>query len=184
MKKLAIVAAVCVATLLAGAYYYFAGKEYVIRVPESTIQSKLGEKLPLTKTYLFIIQITLSNPRVELENGSDRVAAGLDVEFNITINNNPKSLGGKVDISGGVIYVSDKGQFFLTDPVIEDLSVQGIAPEYTGKANEALTRALSEYYKTHPIYTLRVTDAKQAAARMVLKDVIIENKELVVTLGI
>ncbi len=43
---------------------------------------------------------------------------------------------------------------------------------------------MAKYYEENPIYTLRVTDAKQAAARMVLKDVIIENKELVVTLGI
>jgi hypothetical protein len=31
---------------------------------------------------------------------------------------------------------------------------------------------------------LRATDLKKAAARMVLKDVVVENKELVVTLGI
>lgn len=183
MKKVAIIATVVVA-LLVGAYYYFAVKEYVVRISESNIQGKLEKKLLLTKTYFFIIEITLNNPRVHLENGSNRVAAGLDVEFNIKINNNSKPLGGKVDASEGVLHLSDKGQFFLTDPLIEDLTVQGIAPDYTDKANKALTKALTEYYKKNPIYTLRVTDAKQMAARMVLKDVIIENKELLVTLGI
>jgi len=184
MKKVAIVAVAILIALLAGTYYYFSGKEYVVRLSESDIQGKLEEKLPLTKTYLFIIQVTLNNPRVNLKNGSSKVGAGLDVVFNITLNKNPKPFGGTVDVSGGVRYLSEKGQFFLTNPVIESLTVQGIDPKYTNKANKALTKALAEYYKNHPIYTLRVTDVKQAAARMVLKDVIVKNQELVITLGI
>lgn len=184
MKKVAIVAVVILSTLLVGTYYHFSGKEYVVRLSESDIQSKLEEKLPLTKTYLFIVQVTLNNPRVHLENGSKKVGAGLDVEFNITLNTNPKPIGGTVDVSGGVLYLAEKGQFFLTDPVIDNLTVQGIAPKYTDKANKALTKALAEYYKNNPIYTLRVTDAKQAVAKMVLKEVIVENQELVITLGL
>jgi len=183
MKKVAIAFAILIA-LLAGTYYYFSGKEYVVRISESDIQDKLEEKLPLTKTYLFIIQVTLNNPRVNLKNGSNKVGAGLDVVFNITLNKNPKPLGGTVDVSGGVRYLSEKGQFFLTNPAIESLTVQGIDPKYTDKANKALTKALAEYYKNNPIYTLRVNDLKQAAAKMVLKDVVVENQELVITLGI
>ena len=177
-------AATILIAVAVGVYFYFSGKEYVVRISESEIQEKLQEKLPLMKTYYFIIQVTLDNPRVHLENGSNRVGAGLDVVFNITLNKNPKPLGGTVDVSGGILYSAEKGQFFLTNPVIENLEVQGIPQDYTDKANKALTKALAEYYEKHPIYTLRATDAKQAAARMVLKDVIIENRELVVTLGI
>ena len=72
----------------------------------------------------------------------------------------------------------------LTDPVIERMSVQGISQEYLEKANSALTKALADYYSKHPIYTLSTLDAKQTAARMVLKNVVVENRELVITLGI
>jgi hypothetical protein len=65
--------------LVVGAYFYFSGKEYVVRITESEIREKLSEKLPLTKSYFFFIQITLKNPRIRLENGSDRINAGLDV---------------------------------------------------------------------------------------------------------
>lgn len=167
-----------------GAYFFFVGKEYVVKLSEPDIQAKLQEKLPLTKTYLFIIQVTLDNPRVNLENGSNKVKAGLDILFNITLNKVPKPLGGEVDISGGVLYLAEKGQFFLTNPIIENLKVQGIPQEYTDKVNKALSKALAEYYKEHPIYTLRATDVKQAAARLILKNVIIKNKELIITLGI
>ncbi|MDH3974548.1 MAG: DUF1439 domain-containing protein [Deltaproteobacteria bacterium] len=151
---------------------------------ESDIREKLDKKLPLTKSYFFIIQITLQNPRILLENGTKRVNAGLDVLLNIKIDKNPKPLGGSVDVSGGVRYLAEKGEFYLTDPVIESLGVQGIPDKYMQKVNKALTKALAKYYDENPIYTLNLGDGKQAVARMVLKDVVVENKELVVTLGI
>ena len=184
MRKPAIATAVVLLLLIVGGYWYFSGKEYVFRFPEAQIRETLAKKLPMTKTYLLIIQVTLDNPRVLLENGSNRVNAGLDVTLNVTVDNNPEPLGGSIDVSGGVRYEAEKGQFFLTDPVIEKLQVQGISPAYTEKTNNALTKALAEYYSERPIYTLSDLDAKQLAAQMVLKDVVVENKELVVTLGI
>jgi hypothetical protein len=177
-------AVIILIAVVAGAYYYFSGKEYVIRLSESDIQKKLEEKLPLTKTYLLIIEVTLNNPRVHLENGSGRVGAGLDVEFNITLNKTLKPIGGTVDASAGIRYVAENGQFFLTNPIIENLEVRGVPEKYIDKINFALTKAIAEYYARHPIYTLKTSDTKQALAKMVLQDVIVENNELVVTLGI
>jgi len=54
MKKISLVAIVVVLTVIAGAYFYFSGKEYILRIPENEIQQKMAEKLPLTKAYLFI----------------------------------------------------------------------------------------------------------------------------------
>ena len=62
--------------------------------------------------------------------------------------------------------------------------MQGLDSTYTDKANKALSKALAEYYKKHPIYSLSKIDAKQAIAKMILKDVIIENQHLVIKLGI
>lgn len=184
MKKGAIIVGIVLLVAIASAYFYFAGKEYVFRFSETEIQNTLEESLPLTKTYLFIIQVTLENPRVQLENGSSRVNAGLDVVLNITVGQNPDPLGGSVDVSGGVRYVSESGQFFLTDPMIERLQIQGVSDIYTEKVNSALSKALSEYYSENPIYTLSALDVKQATVRLVLKKVIVENQELVITLGV
>ncbi len=184
MNKLVIAGVAVLMVALAGTYFYFSGKEYVVRITEAQIQEKLKAKLPLTKTYFFIIQVTLNNPRISLENGSSRVVAGMDVIFNITLNKNPESIGGTVDASGEVTYVSESGQFFLVNPEIKNLEIQGVPQKYLQKVNKALTKALVEYYKDHPIYTLSLANAKQAAAKIVLKSVIVEKKELVVTLGI
>ncbi|HKJ87793.1 MAG TPA: DUF1439 domain-containing protein [Gammaproteobacteria bacterium] len=183
MKKFAAAATVIVLLLLAGAYYYFSAGGLVIRISEPEIQKQLNQQLPLTKTYLTIIQVTLNNPRIDLVEGADRVRGGMDVELNIAGLPGSKPAEGTVDASSGVIYRAQKGQFYLSDPVIENLKVQGIPKEYTKKAKEALTEALAEYYKDQPIYTLNPNDTKQAVARMVLKDVRVQNKQLVLTLG-
>ncbi len=184
MKKNLLIAAVVILLLLIGAYFYFSGKEYSVRLTELEIQTKLAEKLPITKTYFFIFQLTISNPRVRLENGSSSVNAGLDVVLNITVGENLKPLGGTVDVSGGIRYASENGEFFLTNPKIENFEIQGINPKYTNKVNASITKFLNEYYEKNAIYTLNYSDSKQTVARMILKDVIVDNKELAITLGI
>ncbi len=184
LKNVSISIVVILLMITLGAYCYFSGKEYVFTFSEKQLYEQLSSKLPLTKKYLFIFEITLNNPRVNLINGSNRVTAGLDVGLNIWINKAPKSLGGTLDASGGIQYVKEDGAFFLTDPIIENLAVQGIPQKHLKKVNQVLTKALTEYYEAHPIYTLKPTDVKKAAARLVLKNVIIENQQLVITLGI
>jgi hypothetical protein len=184
MRKLLLAVLVFVAIGAVGTYLYFQGKEYTFRFTEAELHEKLAERLPLRKTYLFIIEVVLDNPRLELIEGSDRVNAGLDVILNIRINDEPLPLGGELDVSGGVRYETPDGQFFLTDPLIENLSVQGVPAKYTDKVNTVLTQAVAEYYSDHPIYTLKRSDVKMATARLLLKNVVIEERVLVVTLGL
>lgn len=183
MQKAAI-AVVLLLAVAAGAYFYFSGKEYSFRFTEDQLREKLAEKLPVTKTYLLIFVVTLDNPRVSLLEGSSRVQAGLDVLLNIQIGEEPKPFGGSIDVSGAPTYVSEEGAFYLTDPVIEGLAVQGIPAEYATKVENVLTKAVARYYAERPIYTLKETSIKQSAARLVLKGVIVENGELVIALGL
>jgi len=169
--------------VIGGALYYYASKEYVLRFREDEIQAKLDSKLPITKTYFLVFQVTLDNPRVNLTNGSARVEAGLDITLDIRIGSEPKPLGGAVDVSGEIRYARETGDFFLTDPVIEHLALQGVPDRYHQKVKSALAKALVEYFADHPIYTLSAADAKQVVSWLVLKKVVVENQELVVTLG-
>ncbi len=73
------------ALLVAGAILIVAQKNYVFRFTEPQLQEKLSERLPLTKSYFFIFGVTLHKPRVDLVEGSDRVAAGVDIVLNIKI---------------------------------------------------------------------------------------------------
>lgn len=166
------------------AYFYFSGREYVIVIPEATIQEKLNEKLPLSKTYLIVFNVTLDNPRVDLSEGTDRINAGLDIVLNIKINNHEKPLGGTLDASGALKYVPEEGAFYLAEPVVENLSIQGLPGQYTARASKAAEIALANFYSTRPIYTLKATDTKQAAAKLLLRSLEIQEDKVVAILGI
>ncbi|MDR2113551.1 MAG: DUF1439 domain-containing protein [Candidatus Accumulibacter sp.] len=163
------------------AYLYFSGRDYVFRTPQSQLQAKMNEVLPITKSYL-VLGVTLENPRIALKEGSDRINAGLDVVLNIKVDG--VSLGGSIDISGGVRYDNEHGAFHLASSVIEKFNVTGIPRQYTELARTALSKILTEYYSRYPVYTLNASDIKQAAIRMTLKSVVVENAELVVVLGL
>ena len=184
MRKIGLFLAAIVLVGLVGAYFYFEGREYEFRFSEDDLRSRLSERLPVEKTYLSIFQVVLDSPRNTLIEGSDRVQAGLDVTLNIMINEEPVPLGGSIDASGGVRYDPTEGEFYLTDPIVERLAVQGVPAKYTDKVNSVLTKAIAEYYEDRPIYTLRDSDVKQAAAKLVLKSVVAQDRLLVVTLGV
>ena len=183
MRRILIVV-VTVFLVAAGAgYFYFSGREYEFRFSEQQIREKLSDRLPIKKTYLIVLEVTLDNPRVALAEGSSRINAGLDVTLNIKLKTESKRLGGTIDATGGIRYDDQTGQFFVTDPVIDNLDVQGIPMKLVEKTNKVLTLALTEYFSTRPIYTLDRSDFKQAITALVLTNVVVKDKELIVTLG-
>ena len=87
-------------------------------------------------------------------------------------------------MSGAIDYQPDRGEFFLTDPVIEALRIDGVPDRYAEQSRNVIESALAEYYRTRPIYTLKGTDAAKVAGRLLLKDVTVKDEQLVVTLGL
>ncbi len=168
----------------AAAFFFLRDQEFTYRFTESQLRERLENQQPWSERYFFIFEVSLDNPRIDLIEGSDRVAGGLDATLNIHINNNPRPLGGAVDLSGGVRYVREEAAFYLTDPVVENVAIQGVPDAYANKANEAISKALHAFYRSRPIYTLEGTDASKMAARLLLKEVVVENEELVVTLAL
>lgn len=184
MTKRTICIALLVTALLAAGLYVFGAGEmtHVIRLSESQIQEKLDARMPFSKSVLFIFKITLANPQVRLKEQEPHVHLGLDVLMQL--GDDGKPLGGRIEAAGAIRYDSAQGAFFLVDPVVERVAVQGIPERYTDKVNAALSVALAAYWAQRPIYTLSTLNGKQAAARLVLRNVAVENGELVVTLGL
>lgn len=183
-RRAIILAGLLIAAAVGGTYYYYHGREYVYRFTEAQIQQALAERLPFTKSYLLIFQVTLDHPRVTLVNGSDRVRAGLDVTLNVQVGDQPVPLSGSVDASGGVRYDPKAGQLLLTQPRIEHLELQGVPERYAARTSVVLSKAVETYYAEHAIYTLNASHAKELGARLLLKSVTIEDRQLVVTLGL
>lgn len=183
MKK-SVILGVSGLFIVLGVYFYFLDKEYLITISEAEIQQKLSEKMPFSQSYLVFLKATFDNPRVKLTHHSHRIHAGLDVVLNLQLADIKRPFGGSVDVSGAIRYDSKEGHFYLTNAKIEKLTIQGFPDKYLAQATVLIEKMLVEYYQTHPVYTLKSTDAKQQGIKMVLKEVVIEDQSLVVTLGI
>jgi hypothetical protein len=179
-----MMAAIALLAVAAAAYLAIHGKEYVYRIPERELRDRLSARLPITKTYLILFQVTLDHPRISLEDGSDRVDAGIDLAFDLRVDNAIKRLVGSLDFSGGIRYSVETGEFFLTEPVIQRVEIEGLPDRYIDISKRLLARALRDFIEGHAVYSLSTTDATELGIRMALKRVIVKDHELVVTLGV
>jgi hypothetical protein len=188
IRKSLILIFLTVAIAVGLAAYHYWGERYQLVLTEEQLVSKLNEKFPIDKTYFFVIDLHLANPQLALENGSNRIAFGCDIETKIDIEvNSEKRVGalrGTLKLSGKIRYDDAEGAFFLEDPIVETMYIVGIPNKWSGKVNEAVTRAVSEFLNRAPIYRLHPTDMKKAAARLILRNVEVVDKKLVVTMGI
>ena len=170
--------------LAGGAYFLFKDNTVTLKFTEPELRQKLEEKMPFSEDYLFIFNVTLENPRIDLIEGSDRVAGGLDAVLNIAIGDSDVPINGALDVSGAMRYAPEEGAFYLTDPRIETVQLRGVPDGFANRANNALSEALREFYRERPIYVLSEEDMRQRTAKMVLRDVIVKDETLHVTLGL
>lgn len=165
----------------AAAYFFMSGRDVTLRFSEDDLRGRLDDQLPFTEDYLFIFNVTLDNPRVDLIEGSDRITGGVDAVLKIA---GAGDLEGAVDISSGIRYDAGEAAFFLNDPEIERINIEGLTSAVSNRANQAISLALSEFYEERPIYRLSDKDMRHQATKLVLQDVVVENETLVVRLGL
>lgn len=164
------------------------GQRYQIVLSEEQLIAKLNEKFPFSKSFFFVVDLSFSNPNLALESGSDRITFGCDVETNVKLDSAadkiPRPLRGTMKLSGNVRYDSSEAAFFLENPIVETLDIAGIPEKWRSKVRDGATKAVAEFLGRAPIYRLRPTDIKKAAARLILRDVRVTEKKLILTMGV
>jgi hypothetical protein len=181
-KKLTWSLLALLALVGAGAIWYLAAKTYEIRISQAQLEQKLAERLPLTQRYP-LVSVTLGQPRVHLNEDSERVDFGL----NMTVNTNTSGsqlLGAQIDVSASLRYDAERGAIFLDQPVMGKLVVQGLDERRTAMAQVALEAAMASFLAQQPVYTLNASDTRQRVARMAVRDIKVENGVVVLILGL
>jgi hypothetical protein len=185
MKLRSIIVFICLLALALGAAaWYLHGRRYDVAITQQQIDEALQAKFPMSKTYLAIFQIEYSNPHVILLPATDRIEVGLDAELNIRLGSQTKKLGGTVTATTGLSYRSETNQFFLSDPRIENMSIQGVPQKYMDKVTSLSSNTVREYLQKYPVYTLRGKDTKTATLKLLLKDVQVRSNEVHAILGL
>jgi hypothetical protein len=157
-----------------------------ITLNEEEINSILADSFPITESYDDVLTLTLENPRVVLEEGSDRMVVGVDasVVLNVPELEIGATLSGSADLETGVDYKPDTGEIILKEPSLVSLTIEGIPQEYTDIATDVANEIVSVTLDGFAIYKIEPEDFQTAIASITLKGVKVENGVLVITLGL
>ncbi len=180
-----ILLAVLVLTLLlgsAGIWWYFFNPTLRIAITDQQILDRLSQKLPVTETYLFAFEVTYDSPRVALIAASERIHAGLDISLRIRFLPDQPPLQGRIDAAAGIRYDRVDEAFYLTDPKVETLTLEGLPEEWANKARDLVAEGVRVYFNDHPVYKLSERESDRAA-KAILQDISIEDDRIIVHLG-
>jgi len=181
MKKLVLVVLLLVAAV-AAALFFLRGRDFVVYVTEDQIQVQLAEVFPLERQYLVVLTVRLSDPEVDLVEGSDRM------HFSTAVTASVQPLGrqgrGTGRISGGIRYDPNTHEIFLQDSRIEDLSVEGVPEQYRDRVREVAQLAVSDRLDRFPLYTLSPEILERLPGPIALRDVRVEDGRLRLAFGL
>ena len=154
------------------------------------IQQALDPRFPVVEETRFL-DLHLREPRVSLEEGTDRI--GLEIDVLVAVHPVDLPLGrrfdgaeirGGIGTTGALRYEASEGAFYLAEPRIETLTVEGLADEHVERVRGLAERALGALLAVRPVYRFREDELGERATRVVLRSAVVRNGGLHVELGL
>jgi hypothetical protein len=180
MKKAGMILAILLAAAAAALHFARQGGPYVIALTQSEIQEALDERFPVAKDAL-VATVSFFDPAVRLRHGSDKIHFEISASADVRING--RIPGARGTIEAGIGYEPERGEFYLLDRSL-DIDAAALSPGRGRKVEALLELLLNEYVREYPVYRLKRSDLKQNMARLVLRDVRVEDGLLKVYLGL
>ncbi len=153
---------------------------YTVEISEAKLQQKVLAMMPMEKRS-FIFTVTLSEPEIELIEGSNQI--GVFTHIKIVIPGLVKGTG-RAKIAGSLSYKSETSEFFFKDPSIEKLEIDKVPERYIPKVKKIVQKIASKILATRPIYKLKDDNLKHKLAKAMLKSVAVKDKKLLLEMSV
>ncbi|WP_426113757.1 DUF1439 domain-containing protein [Massilia sp. PWRC2] len=158
------VAAVLVALLCLSACASLVGPRDV-SIPLSKLQAGVERRFPLHNKAIELLDVQLSNPRLFMQADSDRV--GLRLDALVAPPFIKQSWGASLALSGRLSIDVARGDVFLNDPRLDQLSVDGAdggrQQQFTALVNVLLKQSMREL----PVYHFQMEDLRYGGVQFV-----------------
>ncbi len=180
MRKLYVVAGIVAVVMIASSVICrkITSWERLVIIPEQKIQTALNEAFPVHNENRFI-KATWSDPLIDLDSYSNRVAFSLNAEIEFLREN----YSGEAKVSGEIEYKKSTGSFYLSKSKIESLKIEGVSEEKLDKITKIVSKVIYFRLDAFPVYTLKRSDKKQLLAKALIKSVEIHGNNVEVLLG-
>ncbi|PKL79081.1 MAG: hypothetical protein CVV27_02350 [Candidatus Melainabacteria bacterium HGW-Melainabacteria-1] len=167
--------------LAAGGLAYLSLRPLEIRLQQGVVLQALAPHFPLDQELLpGLLRLSVDVSQIKLEAESNRVLAGLSGA--ITAAGRPYP--GSAQLSFGLEYEPQSHQLFLTHPRVESFAFAALPAIWSQSAIQYLLPLLQNRIERVAVYQLPQDTSFQLFARRTLKDLRIEQEQIVLTFGI
>ncbi|MBE0483049.1 MAG: DUF1439 domain-containing protein [Bacterioplanes sp.] len=150
-----------------------------IRLTESELQQQLQTLMPMQQQQgpLFII---IDEPTLTLLSNRNRLSLTVRLQINSSLGLQSR---GWLTANSGIRYERQTHAFYLQDPELTELQIEGMAPALQAHLKPVIETWLMPALSQEPIYRLREDDMMEAMARSFLQSVTVEDDALVLRLN-
>lgn len=134
-----------------------------IELPLHKMQSGVEKRFPLNKRILQLVELQLTNPRVEIAPGSERV--GLSMDALVAPPFTGKSWRGKLALSGRLVIDAARNAVMLAEPRVDSFVVDGVDQGRRQQFTNAANLLMAEVVTDMPLYHFRPEDLRYAGVQ-------------------
>jgi len=117
------------------------------------LQSAIDRRFPATLRYGELVNVQLSNPRLVLDEASNRITTQMDAALTNTVIPSPP-ITGTLALNSGVRYDATRRAVLLDNPTVQDVQVQGMS-QYREQLNAIGAVVAQQLLKDYPLYTFK-----------------------------
>ncbi|MTI30084.1 DUF1439 domain-containing protein [Xanthovirga aplysinae] len=171
--------------ILIGAYFYLKGKTFTMEISKDELEATVSKSFPMEKTYLLVLKLTLKDPELELAQiKKDELSFALTAEARVFEGIKSQTYNGRAILNAHLIYDPKVHTFFLEDPYIYKINIQGVPKIYSDRLPKLATEIIKKRFEHYPLYTISGSSLQERIAKMTLKGVKVKKDKVVLYFGI
>jgi Protein of unknown function (DUF1439) len=147
--------------------------------PLPKLQQSLNNRLPFTKRYLGLIEVTASHAQLGLDAEQGRLLIDMDVKMGLPLGG--KSWSGKLSVSGVMALDDARHAVVLNDTRLDKVALDGLDGTYSGQATQIGGLLARELLQTVPLYNFKPDDLRYAGVTFIPTRITTKANRLVVT---
>ncbi|OMH29139.1 DUF1439 domain-containing protein [Motiliproteus sp. MSK22-1] len=153
---------------------------YTQEFTEAELQQQIEAMMPLKAKRSFVTLI-ITKPSLNLLKTSNTLSIKAHVKATTFAT---LSGSGMARITGSISYDPNSGAFFLRNPTVNSIHINGVPGEYQQTIKELAQITLSNALSSYPVYVLDDDNLKHRLAKSSLESITVKDKKLIVKLKI
>ena len=178
MMRWSALAVALLATAMLGGCLGLLGPRSV-EIPLQRLQAGLDKKFPLTQRPLALIDIQLSNPKLVLQPGTNRMSATMDASVAPVFTS--RVWRGTFTLSGLLQLDSARRAVMLAQPQIDQIALDGLDPAVSAQVARGASILAAQIMRDTPLYTFGPEDFRYGGTNFIPTKIVTTASGLVVT---